>query len=421
MNDVGASPPLGTGDTTALRDALVEQLKDDGYVTMPRVEVALRAVPRHLFLPGVELERVYRDEAVPTKLQDGVAISSSSQPAIMAVMLEQLDLQPGHRVLEIGAGTGYNAALMAHIVGHSGHVVTVDIDDDIVQDARAHLAAAGFERVEVVCGDGGLGFPEGAPYDRIILTVGASDIAPAWRQQLKPGGRLVLPLGLRGPQVSVAFEPARGYLASVSVRPCGFMRLRGAFAGSEQVVPLGPDPDLCITAQGVEPLDPDELYASLSGRSRERVVAVPMTMRDVFGGFSLWLALHEPGVCAVEGRGAPIERGIVPGLFRWSDTSGATIGLVDGPALAVLVGPSEGWCSTEDEGGPPFNARVRSFGSGETTAERLVDQIEAWDRAGRPSAESLRIRAYPRTARISASPDQVVLRNRWSRLVIERA
>ncbi len=99
-------------------------------------------------------------------------------------MLEMLDLQPGQHVLEIGAGTGYAAALMAHLVGETGQVVTIDLDEDIVNDARGHLKAAGIEHVQVICGDGALGWEEAAPYDRVVLTVGASDIAPAWREQI---------------------------------------------------------------------------------------------------------------------------------------------------------------------------------------------------------------------------------------------
>src|SRR5512146_3300442 len=110
----------------------------------PRVEAAFRAVPRHLFLPDLTPEEAYRDEAIPTKrLQTGQIVSSSSQPSIMAIMLEQLALEPGQRVLEIGAGTGYNAALIAHLVGETGHVVSLDIDQDIVDAAWLHLAATG--------------------------------------------------------------------------------------------------------------------------------------------------------------------------------------------------------------------------------------------------------------------------------------
>ena len=135
-----------------------------------------------------------------------MAISSSSQPAMMAMMLEQLDLQPGHRVMEIGAGTGYNAVLMAHLVGVRGHVVTIDFDEDIVLDTRRHLAANGIVNIDVIRTDSGQGFPDGAPFDRIILTVGDWDIAPAWRGLLVANGRLVLPLSFGGPQLAVAFQ-----------------------------------------------------------------------------------------------------------------------------------------------------------------------------------------------------------------------
>jgi len=228
---------------------LVNRLKRQGLRRSPLVEAAFRAVPRHLFLPDVPLETVYRDEAIITKVQDGRGISSSSQPAIMAIMLEQLDLAPGLRVLEIGAGTGFNAALVAHIVGPTGHVVTVDIDDDIVVGAREHLAAAGFPEVEVVCGDGGLGYAPSAPYDRIILTVGAWDVPPAWWEQLKPGGRLVLPLSLRGVQLCVAFDDIDGRLVSASVHGCGFIPLRGAFGGHPIRVRLPGDPNRILVLE----------------------------------------------------------------------------------------------------------------------------------------------------------------------------
>src|SRR5262245_19757926 len=113
-------------DTEALRERLVDGLIADGALRSPAVEAAFRAVPRHLFLPDVPLEAAYADAAVPTwRRSDGVPTSSSSQPAIMAIMLEQLGLEPGMRVLEVGAGTGYNAALLAHLVGPSGSVTTV--------------------------------------------------------------------------------------------------------------------------------------------------------------------------------------------------------------------------------------------------------------------------------------------------------
>ena len=225
-------PPDAEGHTIPqLHQALVDQLTKNGSITTSAVEAAFRAVSRHLFLPHVPPEHVYQDQAIPTKYDEGRAISSSSQPTIMAIMLEQLALAPGHRVLEIGAGTGYNAALMAHIVGDTGHVVTIDVDEDLVTQARDHLTTAGFSHVTVVQGDGAFGYPHSAPYERIILTVGAWDIAPAWGEQLAPQGRIVLPLTLLPSlMLSVALERVDHGFQSVSAKPCGFMPLRGAYA-----------------------------------------------------------------------------------------------------------------------------------------------------------------------------------------------
>src|SRR6187455_2945845 len=130
---------MGAADRARAR--LVDGMRDSGRLCSPAVEAAFRTVPRHLFLPGVPLARAYADEAVATQAVDGVTTSSASQPSMMAIMLAQLDLCPGHRVLEIGAGTGYNAALMARLVGPSGKVVSVDIDPEVAQRARENLAA----------------------------------------------------------------------------------------------------------------------------------------------------------------------------------------------------------------------------------------------------------------------------------------
>lgn len=227
-------------NATILHQTLIDRLKRRGYIRAPLIEAAFRATPRHLFLPEMALDKVYRDQAIAVKRVGLETVSSSSQPGMMAIMLEQLDLRPGQRVLEIGAGTGYNAALMAHIVGETGRVVTVDIDEDMTAKARCHLAAAGFETVEVVRGDGGFGYLAAAPYDRIILTVGVGDIAPAWWEQLKPQGRMVLPLSIKGPQLSIAFEPAGDHLVSLSVELCGFVRLRGVFAGADRSLKVSP-------------------------------------------------------------------------------------------------------------------------------------------------------------------------------------
>ena len=215
-----------------LRQALVEQIRKERPLS-PLVEAAFRKVPRHLFLPEVPLEKAYQDRAIMVKQNEaGQWTSSSSQPLMMAIMLEQLDLRPGQKVLEIGSGSGYNAALMAEIVGPGGRVVSIDIQPDLIEAARAHLDQAGYESVRLLAADGGYGCPDEAPFDRIILTVASEVITPAWREQLVQGGRLVLPLEIGG-QVSAAFEKRGAELRSVSLAACQFMRLQGAWAADE--------------------------------------------------------------------------------------------------------------------------------------------------------------------------------------------
>src|SRR5262245_60575666 len=216
---------------------------------------------------------------------------------MMAIMLEQLALEPGLSVLEIGAGPGYNPGLMAHIVGEAGAVVTLDLDGDLVHGARAHLAAAELGRVRVVLGDGGLGDPDGAPYDRIILTVGAWDIAPAWVQQLSPDGRLVLPLTVGGTQKSVAFVRTPDYLVSASVKDCAFMRLRGAFAGPDTRVVLGDTPDLRLHVRDAAEVDTAAVGALLNRAAADLATGVRATGGEVYGRLVLWIALRERSFC----------------------------------------------------------------------------------------------------------------------------
>ncbi|CAI8030735.1 Protein-L-isoaspartate O-methyltransferase 1, partial [Geodia barretti] len=174
------------------------------------VREAFGKVPRHLFVPKVDIATAYTDQPVFIRWHAGTPISSSTQPTMMAIMAEQLHLEPGCRVLEIGSGTGYNAAILAHIVGDSGGVITVDIDQDIVDEASGNLSKAGDGDVEVVRGDGFEGFSAGQPYDRIMVTVGARDVSPHWVEQLKNGGIMVVPLWFKGFNLSVALEKRDG-------------------------------------------------------------------------------------------------------------------------------------------------------------------------------------------------------------------
>ena len=410
-------------DATERRQTLVDALKQAGRIVSPPVEAALRAVPRHLFLPDVPLDQVYQDDAIITKRQDGQAISSSSQPSMMAIMLEQLDLRPGQRVLEIGAGTGYNAALMAHLVGETGQVVSVDIDDELVARARARLAAAGWSGVQVVCADGMLGHAEAAPYDRIILTVAAWEIAPAWWEQLRPDGRLVLPLVLNGPQKSVAFAPAADHLRSVSVHSCDFMHLRGGLARPRNVIPLGPEPGLLLD-RGVEaprPVAAAAIYHALSGPSSDRTTPFAATLFEVLGGLALWLALYEPDMGGVTVEGAPAERGLVPALISFPGEAKRvfTLGVLGADSLALLCwSGDQAPAVAERRDAQPCSLAVRSYGPDLSPAQRLLTHLTAWDAAGRPGDERLHVRVYPRTVAYGPAAHEAVVEKDWTRLVV---
>lgn len=124
----------------SLREAMITKIKDAGYSLRDEVEHALRSVQRHLFVPDTPLEEAYANDIVVTKrAADDQVLSCLSQPSIVALQLGQLDVQPGHRVLEVGAGVGYNAALLAHLAGPHGHVTAIDVDADLVDEAPSGL------------------------------------------------------------------------------------------------------------------------------------------------------------------------------------------------------------------------------------------------------------------------------------------
>ena len=217
-------------DKSRMNDRMVDRMKAAGEVRSPAVERAFRATPRHHFLPGQNWGTAYRDDAIVTHITDGTgeAISSSSQPTMMAIMLEQLQVEPGMRVLEIGAGTGYNAALLARLTADPALVWTVDVTEEFCAEARAHLQAAKVEGIHVEGADGWDGCPEAAPFDRIIVTANAHDIAPAWMEQLIEGGRLVVPWGAPNTQQRcLAFRREGGRLVMDGLHFCSFMRMRG--------------------------------------------------------------------------------------------------------------------------------------------------------------------------------------------------
>jgi protein-L-isoaspartate(D-aspartate) O-methyltransferase len=386
-----------------MRERLATRVVASHRIGSERVAAALRAVPRHVFLPEQRPEAAYRDDAIVTKRDEaGHPMSSSSQPAIMAIMLDQLDLAPGHRVLEIGAGTGYNAALISHIVGPSGQVTSVDIDPELVATAREHLTRAGFGQVTVVCADGAWGDPEHAPYDRIIATVGVSDLAPAWLAQAVPQARIVVPLDVRGIQVSVAFERAEPDVlgapwTSRSLAPCGFMRMRGSLAGPERVVLLAPGLSLLLP-DGTPEVNGEAVAELLAGPPSPHPTGVRVTgsgSAQVTWGLGLWLAAREPRSCGLNEERLAGRRGAAASRLTGAPQRGpgwrSTLGLLDRASLAIVTS-----ATTADRSGL---LTLTAAGFGPRAADLAADlaaHVQAWDDAGRPGVASLHVDAYPR-------------------------
>ncbi|WP_326808533.1 methyltransferase domain-containing protein [Streptomyces sp. NBC_01186] len=230
---------------------LVREIEAGGFLTDPAWRAAFEEVPRELFVPfyyapgpGGDYERLWRDDPDPerrarwrqgvysdqplaTRIRDGRLLSSSSQPSLMARMLEYLAAGDGMDVLEIGTGPGYNAALLSHRLGDA-HVTTVDLDPDITDAARGHLAAAGY-RPRVVTGDGAQGCRAHAPYDRIIATCTVPQVPPAWLAQSAPGALILTPLatGL----LSLRVDDEGAAVGRFRSTPAFFVPLRGTPGG----------------------------------------------------------------------------------------------------------------------------------------------------------------------------------------------
>lgn len=197
-----------------------------GAIGDPAIAAAMLEVPRHRFVPQLSLDDAYADKAVAIKERDGFVISSISQPSMIAQMLSLLDLRTGDRVLEIGTGSGYNAALTAALAGPPGSVVTVDIEDDLLELARERFAQLGYRTIAVLRADD---LPALAgPFERIIVTARCRDIDAQWWRLLADGGRIVAPLDIGyGGERAVGFVREEMRLRSIGSYACAFLELRG--------------------------------------------------------------------------------------------------------------------------------------------------------------------------------------------------
>jgi protein-L-isoaspartate(D-aspartate) O-methyltransferase len=218
------------------RQAMVARQLQRRDITDPRVLIAMGTVPRHRFVPEAMVSRAYGDYPLPIGEDQTI-----SQPYIVALMTQWAEVHPGDQVLEVGTGSGYQAAVLAEL---TDRVFSIEIRPELARQAAARLKELGYGRVQVRSGDGFQGWPEDAPFDAILVTAAAPRVPPALTAQLKEGGRLVIPLGPPGgAQTLVRYRRVQGKLveeASLAVRFVPLVRPPAFKAAPGADPPAGP-------------------------------------------------------------------------------------------------------------------------------------------------------------------------------------
>jgi protein-L-isoaspartate(D-aspartate) O-methyltransferase len=364
---------LDEGDVSDHVRAMVAALKSaHPHQVTASIEQAMLRVPRHRFCPpGTTLKAAYANNVVHTRADDSGRVTSSvSAPWLQARMLHQARIEPGMRVLEVGSG-GYNASLIAELVGPAGQVVTVDIDAHVVETTRTALAATEYDdRVTVVHADAAEPLGRGA-FDRIIVTVGVWDILPAWIEQLADAGVLVVPLRARHSSEcwSIAFRRDHDLLVGDSSVVCGFVDVQGASALHPREARLAGPGGGAVTARTWDDVtDLSGLPATLAGDGVLVSSGVVLPPPGMFVGLRTRLAYELPGMTDLIFENRDL---LEHDAERW-----CAIAQVDGDSLAVL-------CYWPVDGGHEFGAR--GFGPrAVSVAGALAGHVAAWDRDGRP-------------------------------------
>lgn len=214
--------PTSADDFTRARELMVRTQIEARDIREPRVLAAMRAVPRHEFVPLEHRREAYTDGPLPIGYEQTI-----SQPYIVAFMSEQLAAKPEHRVLEIGTGSGYQAAVLSHLVAE---VYSIEIVEPLARRAEADLQRLGCKNVHVRSGDGYRGWPEAAPFDAIIVTCAPEKVPEPLVQQLKEGGRIVIPVGGLHAQSLFVLEKRGGKMEQREVLPVRFVPMTGESA-----------------------------------------------------------------------------------------------------------------------------------------------------------------------------------------------
>lgn len=399
----------GTAETRVdtLRRSMIHDLREMAAIVSDPVAAAFDAVPRHLFAPEVSPEAAYAANTPVVTKRDphGVAISSVSAAHIQACMLEQAELSPGMRVLEIGSG-GYNAALISEIVGPTGSVISLDIDPEIVTRARECLDAAGYDQVVVELGDAEQGLAEHAPFDRVIVTVGAWDIPPAWINQLTDSGRIVVPLRVNGLTRSFTLERAGDHLVSLDYRLCGFVPMQGIGSYADKIISLDPA-GVAVRFDGQPAVDVDALRAAVASPRVERWSGVTVGAVEAFDDLDLWIITEADHFGVLTATQDVIDRGLVSVGRAGAKT------IISGGSFAYRPAARP---SGDEETRYEFGVFAHGPDA-DALAEKYIELIRTWDRdhRGGPGA---RIEIHPATTPRTGLPPGRVIDKRHTHVVI---
>lgn len=205
-----------------MNERMIEDLISSGALRTPRIIEAFRSIPRHLFVLKKYLPQAYEDHPLPTMRGQTI-----SQPYTVAVMLEALRPRERDKVLEIGTGSGWTACLLAKCVGEGGRIITIDVFSDLINFAKKNVKKTGLKNVEVILGDGKLGYPKEAPYDQSLINAACEEIPRSIIEQVKVGGRIVAPVGgPLGQRLIVVTKESRKKTKKKDLGPYMFVPLR---------------------------------------------------------------------------------------------------------------------------------------------------------------------------------------------------
>jgi protein-L-isoaspartate(D-aspartate) O-methyltransferase len=366
----------------------------------PAVEKAYLETPRHAFVSRYRewgtkewheinadnliehLAKLYASRVLILFGDDDEDIRSTiSEPTFVLRMLDMLRLEPGQRVFELGAGSGWNAALMGHLVGPSGHVYSLEIIPELARQATENIKALRIETVSIIEGDGGNGYAPGAPYDRGIFTAGTFDLPQYFYQQIKEDGLLLVVIKTEGGGDTLfILKKAGDHFESADSMQCGFVQMRGKYY-----------------IDSLEPVDLETIpeWASLQYQERS---STPFWWggkgKNSFG-------LRTQGIRSFLGVTEPLFRAFKTGKTKEKPYEEHYFGLWDKPGGSLVIAKDD---------------RFIAYGS-LAAKKRLVQDIEEWVRLGMPTPASFTLRVYPVDVRLAAGTKQWLVKRTESQFL----